>query len=46
MEKMQAIRKETTTKAMALMTAEQKTMYKEMAGEPFEMPAMGGRPAR
>ena len=42
MAKMQSIRKETTTKAMALMTADQKAMYKEMAGEPFEMPAMGG----
>jgi len=41
MEKMQAIRKETTTKAMALMTADQKAMFKEMGGEPFEMPAMG-----
>ena len=45
MEKYQAIRKETNAKAMALMSAEQKSMYKEMAGEPFEMPAMG-RPAR
>ncbi len=30
---------------MALMTAEQKTMYKEMAGEPFEMPPWAA-PAR
>ena len=45
MEKMTAIRKETTTKAMTLMTADQKTMFKEMAGEPFELPAMGGRGA-
>jgi len=41
MEKMQAIRKETNAKAMALMTADQKAMFKEMGGEPFEMPAMG-----
>ncbi len=45
MEKFQAIRKEINAKAMALMTADQKTMYKEMSGEPFEIPAMG-RPAR
>ncbi len=44
-EKFVAIRKETNAKAMALMSADQKMMYKEMAGEPFEMPAMT-RPAR
>ena len=44
-EKYLAIRKETNTKAMALMSADQKKMYKEMSGEPFEVPAMG-RPAR
>ena len=45
MQKMVKIRKETTDKAMALMTPEQKTMYQEMSGEPFELPAMrrGGR---
>ena len=37
-----AIRKATMTKAMALMTPDQKSMWKEMAGEPFELPAMGG----
>ena len=45
MEKTNAIRKETTAKAMALMSPEQMTMYKEMAGEPFTVPPMG-RPAR
>ena len=47
MRKMLKIRKETNAKAMALMTPEQMTMYKEMSGEAFEMPAMrrdgGGR---
>ena len=47
MQKMLKIRKETNEKAMALMTPEQMTLYKEMSGEPFEMPAMrrggGGR---
>ncbi len=38
----QAIRKTTAGKALALMTPEQKEMYKEMSGEPFELPAMGG----
>ena len=46
MGKMQEIRKATLEKALAKMTPEQKTMYKEMAGEPFEMPAMGGRGGR
>ena len=41
MQAMVKVRKETATKALALMSAEQKEMYKEMSGEPFEMPAMG-----
>lgn len=41
MQKANAIRKSTATKALALMSPEQKEMYKEMSGEPFEMPAMG-----
>ena len=41
MQAMLKLRKETATKALALMSAEQKAMYKEMGGEPFEMPAMG-----
>ena len=40
MQKVLKIRKETNAKAMALMTPEQMTMYKEMSGETFEMPAM------
>ncbi len=44
-EKFLVIRKETNAKAMALMSTDQKMMYKEMAGEPFEFPAVG-RPAR
>lgn len=46
MAKYTSIRKATMTKAMALMTADQKAMYKEMSGEPFEVPMMGGRGGR
>ena len=42
----QSIRKATAAKALAVMTPEQKEMYKEMSGEPFELPAMGGRGGR
>ena len=45
-EKMMAIRKATAEKALALMSPEQKNMFKEMSGEPFEMPAMMGRGGR
>ena len=43
-EAMGKIRKATNAKALALMSPEQTAKYKEMAGEPFELPAMGGRP--
>ena len=39
------IRKETNTKAMALMTDDQKKAWKELTGEPFEI-VPGPRPAR
>ena len=37
MQKIQALRKETNTKVMALMTDDQKKTWKEMTGEPFEI---------
>jgi len=37
MQKIQALRKEVNTKAMALMTGDQKKTWKEMTGEPFEV---------
>ena len=37
MQKVQALRKETNTKVMALMTEDQKKTWKEMTGEPFEV---------
>ncbi len=37
MPKIQALRKETNTKVMALMTEDQKKTWKEMTGEPFEI---------
>ena len=37
---MTKIRKETTAKVMALMSPEQITMYNDMAGEKFDLPAM------
>ena len=37
MPKIQALRKETNTKVMALMTDDQKKTWKEMTGEPFEI---------
>ena len=43
MQKIMALRKETTTKVMALMTDDQKKAWKEMTGEPFEM-VMAPRP--
>jgi Spy/CpxP family protein refolding chaperone len=45
MPKIQALRKETNSKVMALMSADQKKTWKEMTGEPFEVPPMQ-RPAR
>ena len=45
MQKSQVIRKETNTKAMALMTDDQKKTWKELTGEPFEM-IQAPRPAR
>ena len=46
MQKQQALRKETLTKVMALMTDDQKKTWKEMTGEPFTMPPQQRRPAR
>lgn len=43
MKQIQALQKETSTKVMALMTDDQKKMWKEMTGEPFEM-VMAPRP--
>lgn len=37
MQKIQALRKETNTKVMSLMTDDQKKTWKEMTGEPFEV---------
>ena len=37
MQKVQALRKETNTKVMALMTEDQKKTWKELTGEPFEV---------
>jgi hypothetical protein len=45
MQKQQALRKETLGKVMALMTDDQKKTWKEMTGEPFEVPQQR-RPAR
>lgn len=45
MQKVQALRKETNEKAMALMTEDQKKTWKEMTGEPFEV-VQQPRPAR
>jgi hypothetical protein len=42
-EKVTAVRKETTEKIVAVLTDDQKTTWKELAGKPFEVPA--GRPA-
>jgi hypothetical protein len=44
MQKMTALRKETLTKVMAMMTDDQKKTWKEMTGEPFTMPAPQRRP--
>ena len=46
MQKIQALRKETNTKVMALMTEDQKKTWKEMTGEPFEVTYQGGRGGR
>ena len=43
MKQVQALQKETGSKVMALMTADQKKAWKEMTGEPFEM-VMAPRP--
>jgi Spy/CpxP family protein refolding chaperone len=43
MPKIQALRKESNTKVMALMSADQKKTWKEMTGEPFEVPPMQRR---
>ena len=45
MQKVTALRKETNTKVMALMTEDQKKTWKEMTGEPFEV-VQQPRPAR
>jgi hypothetical protein len=47
MQKMMALRKETFGKVVALLTDDQKKTWKEMTGEPFEVPMQrgGGRPA-
>ena len=44
MPKIQALRKETNTKVMALMTEDQKKTWKEMTGEPFEVVQQPRRP--
>jgi hypothetical protein len=44
MQKVQALRKETLTKVMALMTDDQKKTWKEMTGEPFTVPPPQRRP--
>jgi len=49
MPKMTALRKETNTKVMGLMTEDQKKTWKEMTGDPFEVvqqPGRGGRGGR
>jgi len=49
MPKITALRKETDTKVMALMTEDQKKTWKEMTGEPFtivQQPGRGGRGGR
>ena len=43
MAKIQTLRKETNTKVMALLTDDQKKTWKEMTGEPFELPAQPRR---
>ncbi|HEY1379114.1 MAG TPA: hypothetical protein VGF55_20095 [Gemmataceae bacterium] len=45
MQKMRTINKEYTTKAMDTLTADQKAKWKDLTGEPFEMP-MGQRQGR
>ena len=50
-EKMAVVRKETMTKCVAVLTADQAKQWKEMTGEPFKFPPMrgfggGGRPPR
>lgn len=40
--KMAAMRKENLTKIVALLTADQKKEWKELTGEPIELPAFGG----
>jgi Spy/CpxP family protein refolding chaperone len=44
MKKMAEVRKEQTEKVMAVLTAEQRTSYKEMTGEPFEIKMEPPRP--
>lgn len=49
LEKVETLRKEAKEKGMELLTADQKKMYKDMAGEPFEVKmergaGFGGRP--
>jgi hypothetical protein len=49
MPKITALRKETNTKVMGIMTEDQKKTWKEMTGEPFEViqqPGRGGRGGR
>jgi hypothetical protein len=41
--KMEEIRKELETKLLAVLDENQKAEFEKMKGEPFEMPAMGGR---
>ena len=43
--KMEEIRKELETKLLAVLDDNQKAEFEKMKGEPFEMPAMGGRGA-
>jgi Spy/CpxP family protein refolding chaperone len=44
MKKLAELRKEQTEKVMAVLTAEQRTSYKEMTGEPFEIKMEPPRP--
>ena len=45
-EKMTMLNKEASEKAGEVLTAEQKTKWKELTGEPFTVPFGGGRPKR
>ena len=44
--KMQELQKDATTKAMKVLSSEQKTKWKEMTGEPFKGQITFGQPRR